>query len=451
MNYIGLLLKLCQLRSNTKKSKEQIKKLQDKKLYNLLTYAYDNSEYYRNSFIKKGITKEKIKNTPLCEFPSIDKSILINNFDTIVTVHNLRQEQLCNFDEKESLGNKVFKDKYHVVHSSGSTGKPNYFVYDNDAWNSMLVGIIRGALWNMSLPKMLRFLLNGPRVLYIAATDGRYGGAMSVSDGIDGLHAKQLLLDINTPLNEWTKKIRQFNPNMIIGYPSAIKIMGEQLKEKDNLELNIERIVSCGEPLNSGLRDYLKKVFNTEIYNFYGASESLALGIEDDSSDGMYLFDDLNVIEVKNDCMYLTCLYNFAQPLIRYKLSDKLVYKDSQNGRFPFSIVETIVGRNEDVLWFNKKDGTREFLHPLAVEGICVQGLLDYQFRKIDDVTFEMIAQTEKEELKDEIQAEIMKIMRRILREKNLMYLQFFIRFTKEIMPNPKTGKKQLVVSETEV
>ena len=447
MNYISLLFELCRLRSNTKKTKEQIRRLQDKKLYELLTYAYENSAYYRNSFNKKGITKKKIKSTPLSEFPCIDKTTLIDNFDTLVTVSDLKQDQLCRFDEEEDLDSKVFRHQYHVVHSSGSTGKPNYFIYDNNAWNNMLVGIIRGALWNMSLPSMLKFLLKGPRVLYIAATEGRYGGAMSISDGIDGLHAKQLFLDINTPINEWIEKIRKFDPNMIIGYPSAIKILGELIQE-NNLKLSIERIVSCGEPLNSGLRSYLKKIFETEIYNFYGASESLALGIEDDISDGMYLFDDLNIIEVEKDCMYLTCLYNFAQPLIRYKLSDKLVYKKSQNGRFPFSIVETIVGRNEDVMWFNGKNGTREFLHPLAVEGICIEGLLDYQFRKIDDVTFEMIAQIEKKELQNDIRDEILKIMRQILCEKNLMHLQFFVRFTEEIMPNPKTGKKQLIVSE---
>lgn len=450
MNYIGLLFNLCKLRSNTKKTKEQIKRIQEKKLYDLLVYAYENSEYYRNSFNKSGITKEDIKSIPLSAFPCIDKLKLIDNFDKIVTTSDLKQEQLCKFDEEESLDNKIFKEKYHVVHSSGSTGKPNYFVYDNHAWNSMLVGIIRGALWNMSLPKMLKFLLKGPRVLYIAATDGRYGGAMSVSDGINGVGAKQLFLDINIPLNEWIDKIRHFNPNMIIGYPSAIKILGE-LIERDNLKLSIERIVSCGEPLSAGLRSYLKKVFNTEIYNFYGASESLALGIEDDVCDGMYLFDDLNIIEVEKDCIYLTCLYNFVQPLIRYKISDKLVYTKSQHGRFPFSIVETIIGRNEDVMWFNGKDGKKEFLHPLAVEGICVEGLLDYQFRKIDDTTFEMIAQIEKVEMQNAIRNKILKIMSQILQEKNLTHLQFFIRFTDEIMPNIRTGKKQLVVSEADV
>ena len=48
-------------------------------------------------------------------------------------------------------------------------------------------------------------------------------------------------------------------------------------------------------------------------------------GVEMNPEEGMILFDDMNVIEVESGVMYLTCLYNFAQPLIRYRISDSLV------------------------------------------------------------------------------------------------------------------------------
>lgn len=44
-------------------------------------------------------------------------------------------------------------------------------------------------------------------------------------------------------------------------------------------------------------------------------------------------------------------------------------------------------------MWFEDGDGKREFLHPLAIEGFCIEGLLDYQFRQITCNTFEMYAQ----------------------------------------------------------
>lgn len=39
-----------------------------------------------------------------------------------------------------------------------------------------------------------------------------------------------------------------------------------------------------------------------------------------------------------------------------------------------------LLGRCEDMLWFEDGFGHRDFLHPLAIEGFCVEGLRDYQF-----------------------------------------------------------------------
>ena len=163
---------------------------------------------------------------------------------------------------------------------------------------------------------------------------------------------------------------------MIIGYPSAIKILGE-LVEKGEIQLNVFRVISCGEPLCPGLRNYMEKTFRADVVNIYGASESLALGVETNHKEGMYLFDDMNYIEVEDGTMYLTSLYNFVQPLIRYRISDQLKLKDRDKESIcPFTKVKNILGRNEDILWFEDvKSGNREFLHPLAIEGFCIEGM----------------------------------------------------------------------------
>ena len=154
----------------------------------------------------------------------------------------------------------------------------------------------------------------------------RYG-----SRGWDQGHSRGAkVLDINTPLAKWSEAVREFRPNIIIGYPSAVKILAE-LTERDKMPLHIKRVISCGEPLSVGLRKFLENAFHAEVINFYGASESLALGVEQWADYGMILFDDLNVIEVIDREMYVTCLYNFTQPLIRYHISDKLVLHEAKN------------------------------------------------------------------------------------------------------------------------
>lgn len=449
MNYLKTLTDLYRLKKNMKLSAEKMRSLQNGKLRKLLRFAWEHSSYYRAVFERAGITEEQLDTLPLSCFPTIDKQALLEHFDELVTVSDLKQENLREFDAGEAADRKPYQGKYHVVHSSGSTGKPGYFVYDEDAWSQMLLGIIRAALWGMSMPQILGLLMKRPRIVYIAATDGRYGGAMAVGDGIDGVGAKQMYLDIKTPVAEWIRQIREFQPNIVIGYPSAIKILA-QLMENGEVGLDAERVISCGEPLGTSLRTYLEKIFRTQVVNFYGSSEFLALGVETNPKDGMLLFDDMNVIEVENGVMYLTCLYNYAQPLIRYRLSDRLTLKAPEGGELPFTRAVGLLGRNEDVLWFEDGRGNREFLHPLAIEGFCIEGLKDYQFRQTTKDTFEMFAETEHGASKERIRQEMLQQMREILSEKKLDFVQFYVNFVNEILPDIRTGKKPLIFASNE-
>ncbi len=445
MNYLKLLYDLAVLKRNEKKNHAQIRILQEKKLRKLLRFAYRHSAYYRDAFTQAGISEKELDTAPLSAFPTLDKAGLLSNFDRLITVDDLTQDALRRFDAESAADRKPYLGHYHVVHSSGSTGKPGYFLYDDHAWREMLLGIIRGALWGMSMPQILKFLQVGPRIAYIAATDGRYGGAMAVGDGIEGLRCQQIHLDIKTPLEEWVRQLREFRPNIIIGYPSAIKILAE-LADSGKLTLSLTRVISCGEPLSPGLRQYLEKIFGVNIINFYGASESLALGVESDSAEGIYLFDDMNIIERAPDGIYLTCLYNFAQPLIRYKISDSLVFQPP-TGKYPFRRAVGLLGRCEDLLWFENSAGTQEFLHPLAVEGFCIDGLLDYQFRQTDSRSFEMLAAPTAAASQTVLRSEMLRQMKAILREKGLAYVDFGIRFVGQIPADPKTGKKRLIIA----
>lgn len=445
MNYLKILIDLYRLKKNVKLSAKKMHSLQDKKLRRLLRFTWEHSAYYRTAFENAGITKEHLDTLPLSCFPAINKQALLEHFDELVTVPDLKQEDLRKFDAEETADRKPYQGKYYVVHSSGSTGKPGYFVYDKDAWNQMLPGIIRAALWDMSMPRILKLLMKRPRIVYIAATDGRYGGAMAVGDGTCGVGAEQMYLDIKTPVAQWIRQIREFRPNIVIGYPSAIKILA-QLMEKGDVVIDARRVISCGEPLGEALRKHLEKVFQTPIVNIYGASESLALGVETDPEKGMLLFDDLNVIEVENGVMYLTCLYNYAQPLIRYRLSDHLTLQAAREGELPFTRAVGLLGRNEDVLWFEDGKGEREFLHPLAIEGFCIEGLKDYQFRQTTKDTFEMYAETDHSASREYIRQEMLRQMRKILKEKKLEYVQFYVNFVDMILPDKKTGKKPLIL-----
>lgn len=440
---LQVITKFLELRRNLHYSQKKIQKMQQKKLRKILRYAYDNSEFYKRTFEEKGINSQNIDSTPIQNFPVINKQILFENFPEILTDKKIKSQ----LKDTPNFAFRIPHSAFHSVHSSGSTGIPRYFLYDNSAWQTVMAGITRGCMWNISFFKLAKILFGGVRFLYIAATGGAYAGAESIGSTCKAFGAKSLFLDINEPLENWRKKIEDFKPNFVVGYPSGLKIVANLVQEgKLNFGKNVHQFVTCGEPLILGLRKNLEETFGKKIVNFYGASESLALGVEADCEVGMFLFDDLNYIEIENGRMFLTCLYNFVQPLIRYEITDRLELLEKSSEKIPFTQTKILQSRQEDIMWF-EKNGKKDFIHPLSVEGICIEGLLDYQFVRCDDENFTMKIQISDSEKENAILKELNVFFEKLLNDKQMDFVKYKIEIVSEIKADSKTGKKKLIVA----
>lgn len=437
---LNVIAKFLELKINLHYSQKKVQKLQQKKLKIILHYAYAHSEFYQKTFEQNGINLKNIDSTPIEKFPVINKQILFENLSEILTDKKIKSA----YSEQKNFQFSIPNSQFHCIHSSGSTGVPLFFAYSDSAWRTVMAAITRGCMWDISICRLLRILLSGVRFLYIAATDGAYAGSESIGSTCNAFGAKSLFIDINEPLETWCKKINDFNPNFVVGYPSGLKIVASLVQEgKISFGKNVHQFVSCGEPLISGLRKNLEETFGKTIINFYGASESLALGVEANSEEGMILFDDLNFIEVADGKMYLTCLYNFLQPLIRYEITDRLELLEKKSA---FTHAKIVQSRQEDIMWF-QKDGKKDFIHPLSVEGICIEGLLDYQFVRSDDENFVMKIQILDSADKEKIFDELHKFFEKLLKDKQMQFVKYKIEVVDEIKPDAKTGKKKLIAA----
>ena len=78
-----------------------------------------------------------------------------------------------------------------------------------------------------------------------------------------------------------------------------------------------------GEPLASGTRRILTEELGLEVFGYYGASETSALGVECGSHDGIHLFNDGYVFEAtRAGELLVTTLRQQGLPLVRYALGD---------------------------------------------------------------------------------------------------------------------------------
>jgi phenylacetate-CoA ligase len=449
VSIFNLLKKIQQVKNAEQLNAQEIKFLREKRFKNLLKHVLKKSKFYGRHYQEHGITIDKVDQITLKDLPPINKTIMMEHYDDFACDPELKREELEKFISDPSNRGKKYKNSYQIIHTSGSSGTIGLFVYGANDWD-MLQALV---LTRVSKTKISLF--KKTKLAFIGATDGHYAG-ISLVQGAPRLFIDLLPLSINSPFQEICQKVNEFQPDALSGYSSGVNLLaGEQIK--GSININPKRIICSADSLTAKMKETIKKAFGIEPTNFYGASESIGLAAECDTGQGFHLFDDWHCFEIvdKNlksvklgepGRLLMTNLYNYTQPLIRYQLDDEIILDDKPclcGSSFP--IIKNIAGRQEEFLWFERPDRTREYIHPIVIVEFFVPGLEKLQ-----------IIQTQKNELlmkviihgnRKETLSEIRRRMAEILKGKGLENIvSFEVEVVQEIGNNPRTGKFKLVI-----
>lgn len=457
MNIFRLGLKLYKLKKLDSLSKSKLDELKLSKLKTLLLNTYRYSSYYKKIFDKNNINEETIRHfklEDLNKIPFITKDQYVENYESIVADRNIKLEDVMHFDKENTYienSEKLYLDKYHIIHTSGTEEKPFYVVYDKNAWEDTVFGIIRIALWDLRFKELIKYITGNVRVCNLMSSDGRYAGCTSIADGLDILNMEYKSIDVAKELSIIKDELVSFNPNVLIGYVSILEIVADCIVD-NGIKLSVDRVITCGEPLTNSKREKLEKIFKVKVIDCYGASESIAIGVQNDIEEGMYLLDDLNIIEIDKESIYLTNLSNYMMPFIRYEIKDVLVKKDNKsNSKLPYTRIEKVRGRSSDILWLDNK---KDFIHPLQIEGYKLKGMNDFQLVKISEKSFTVnvkmddIDEKQKEECFLAIEKEISEGLNEILTNKNLTNIHFEVKIVDNMQIDPKSKKKRFIIND---
>ena len=427
------------LNRNLKKSKAEIKNLQEKKFRKLLFHAYDNSKFYRELYEENGIKRKDLNDIKIKDLPLVNKKMIMENFDKIITKENLNRKKVEEFLESKEAPTNLYNNKYRIINTSGSTGRIGIFVYSAREWDFIKA---------VALRMFENFGLKPKRYAYIGAVDGHYAGISLFLSPINQFeeifYEDYLIININKILSDYIDKLNHLNPHNITGYPSGVKMLAE-LQLKGKIDITPETVICGGEPLLENDIQIIKKAWNIKPLNYYASSESLMIGIKRPQDNNMYLMDDINYVEIKEDKTIITNLYNYTQPLIRYELSDVLKKAQVQEKDWPFDQVKNIIGRREEMIWFDNENGNREFLHPIVLAEFYVKGLKKFQIIKLDEKSFLMKAIISNKFDKNEVKNKIRKRMGKLLNQKNMSNIVFKIQEVKKLEVNSQTGKFKLI------
>lgn len=423
-----------------KMSRAAILKLREKKFRKILKFAYNNSKFYNNLYSSNNINESDLSTIDINKIPAVNKDLIIDNFDDVVVKKDITKEEILEFLEKSKDPNELFKGKYHVIHTSGSSGKIGYFLYDKKEWDILFTYIT----------KLYKFSFSKKKTAFIGAAGGHFTAASSLSwvskGGLTKLFCEPMVLNINKPLDETINRLNNFQPDILTGYFNSLKILAEK-KEQGLLNIAPKYLISGGEGIDQRGKNFIEKIFKVPLINMYAFCECFFLGIGKKEYNGIYLRDDLAFIEIKDNHLLLTNLVNKTQPIIRYRIDDYVKLKKDTTKKLPFTLIDDVVGRDEATIWLENKGGNLDFIHPLVMTDFYVKGLDKLQVILKDKKLFNL-----KIVIKDRDKKTVIKEVKikldALLAEKNFNDVKYKIIVVENIPVDKKTCKFKLVIKE---
>ncbi|CAM2877851.1 Coenzyme F390 synthetase [Legionella steigerwaltii] len=320
-------------------SKEILQDLVNKRLRALLQHAKSKSPWYKNTLAKINIehfTKERLE-----ELPTINKTILMENWDAIVTNPKLSLALVEKHmsQKNDRLDTLYLFSNYHVVATGGSSGKRGIFIYDWDEWISFHTAFIRFPLYNHERTQMVTKKLNANSKtvsLFVANTAiAAYSLAKTFWRHNENTYFLPMAV---TPLNIVITRLNQILPDIITAAPSYIHKVC-QLVQKEHIKIEPKILILGGEPLFEQTLALIKETWpKVDIFNVFGCTEGMVGLSCRANTDEMHLNDDQCIVEpldaqnrpVDKGIMackvYITNLYNYTLPLIRYENSDEILF-----------------------------------------------------------------------------------------------------------------------------
>ena len=282
----------------------------------------------------------------------------------------------------------------------------------------------------------------------LQGTGGRFGGVSLVEHGRRGIlrHMYDVcLLDMNLPLAEVVERLNRFQPQILIGYSTGLQVLARK-QIAGELSLSPRIIENGGERLLPADHALLKRAFpGAPVVNMYAAAECYYLGIGREEYEGIYLMDDFNYIEIFEDHLLVTNLFNYTQPLIRYRIDDQVRLKHDARRLLPFRLAESVVGKVEDPLWFANERGARDFLHA-SVFNLSIPGLSRYQVVKTGDQAFDFRIIDHSASSVEGLEATVGERVRDLLRKKGLANLQVSVVTSPLVLVDSRTRKFRLMM-----
>lgn len=364
-----LLHTLKELRKHERWTSQQLRTYQANALRDLRQYTYARSPFYQQ--FHKGLMER-----PLSELPVLTKAMMMEHFNQLVTDPALHLEDVRAFASQGEAG-QLYKNQYYVNATSGSSGHPGFFLFDEREWVQVLASFARSQEWSG-----VRINLMRRQKMATVASISPWHMSSQVSATVQSWWRPSLRLPASQPLSKTVDELNQWQPEILISYASMAGTLAEE-QLSGRLHIHPEVIYVASEVLTPQTRKRVNEAWGSEPFNQYAATETASIAAEHQGCRHMHFFDDLVITEVVDEHyqpvpageygakILITTLFSRTQPLIRYELNDS-VRTSSEPSRcgLPFAVLESIQGRVEDSLMLPAVSGGKVLIRPLVINRV---------------------------------------------------------------------------------
>lgn len=456
MKRIGIFKAMALCHDYEKMDVSKRESVTQKRLHEMVDWARKNSPYYARLY------RDLPEDYSLTDLPSVNKRQLMENWNDWITDRDLTLSEVEKFMENpDNIGRKI-KKKYLVFTTSGSTGNPLVSIYDNTA-NHVMSGI--AACRSYARQEDLKaFFKRGGKSIAVFANEGFYLGNSSIRSRLLMMPWKKRQMAISSalyPVERIVSDLNAFQPAMLGGYPSNLELLIDEAKE-GRLSISPVLIMTGGEYLSDTLRKELSEAFHCYVQTNYSCTEGGAVACEC-REQHFHINDDWVIVEpvdangnpvpdgVQSDKVLITNLYNFAQPFIRYEVTDRIImhHEPCACGN-PSPWIE-LEGRTDDVTTF-LSEGRQIKVAPLAIYAVLkeVHELRRFQVLVYPDNKIELRIE-EKEQLdRSSAFEKAAETLREFLASQGIS--QVTIELSKESpQQNPNSGKFKHIINQSKM
>ena len=366
---IKLLNNVRQLRQHERWSRQQLDAYQAVSLQQLREFAYARSPYYQR--FHRGLMER-----PLQDLPVLTKSMVMEHFDELVTDRTLHLDDVRAYAAQGEAG-QPYKNKYWINATSGSSGHPGFFLFDEPEWLQVLASFARGQEWSG-----VRINLTHRQRMATVASISPWHMSSQVAATVKSWLRPSLRVPASQPLSKTVEDLNQWQPEVLVAYASMLGILAEE-QIAHRLHIQPEFVYAASEVLTAHTRNRVKEAWGKEPFDQYVATEAAGIAAEHQSSRRMHIFEDLVITEIV-DAQYrpvppgeygakllVTTLFSRTQPLIRYELNDSVrASAEPYAGGLPFAVLDGIQGRVEDNLTLPAITSGEILIRPLVINRI---------------------------------------------------------------------------------